>query len=552
MGKQVPDHRRLHGSSTGISVATSESVDTALLTKADESHEIQRLRRMLKTLTKSRKSSDIMLQQLRTEVKVLRRQKEDQGNPEEDDLALVDARKDALKLQQEVARLKQALKDRDDQRHQQLLEATKNDAAVQSEIKRMKAKINKAVRQCARLQQRNTKLKNALIALKNSSGVVVGKSGSKKRPSKSKSKSATSKSKVVPKKKVTKKAPKKQQAPVETESSDDDSDVSPAERGGYSPQMARLMGHRQMENNDEISGASTQSSEDVPIAAQVQTKVPGFFIQESPAEAWRRRKEAQAKKGKSGPLKKRTPSNSRHSRSTTEPGMKAKTGFAIAFPEQDKGVPEFMRKFQKIGMKAPEAVIETSGKVIVSKSVKVGVGGVQLSSQAQGEQKAQAAAQRAEQERLEREKEERLAQEEEDRIVKEAAERREREIAFAKQREEEQKAEEDRLAAEKAAQEAKEKAEAAAAAPAPPPPAAAAPAPPPAAAPAPPPPAAAAPAPPPPAAPEKKKSSFLDSSSDDDSSPLVKKAAPAAAAKPAPKKKSFLDSDSDSDSSSGW
>ena len=530
MGKRVPDN--LRGNSSNISV-TSSSVDTALMTKVDESKEIQRLRRMLKTLTKSRKSSDTMLQQLRAEVKALRQEKEEEDSRGDDALALVDARKDALKLQKEVARLKQELKDRDNRVTQQLLQATKNDAAVQMEVKRMKLKINKAVRQCARLQQRNTKLKDALIRLKTGKG--VGAVASKKRSSKSKP-AAKNKSKApVASKKATKKAPKKQ-VPVETDSSDDDSDVSPADRGGYSPQMARLMGRQE----EESASQETESSEEVHIAAQVQTKVPGFFVQESPAEAWRRRKEAQAKKGKSG-VKKKTPSNSRHSRASAEPGMKPKTGFAIAFPEQDKGVPEFMRKFQKIGMRAPEAVVEASGSVIVSKNVKVGVGGIQMSSHAQGEEKAQAAAREAEKERLEREKEDRLAQEEEDRIVKEAAERREREIAFAKQREEEEKAEEERLAAEKAAQEAKEKAEAAAAVPSPSPDVAAPPAPPP--------PAAASQAPPPPAAP--KKSSFLDSSSDDDSSPLIKKATPAAADKPAPKKKSFLDSDSDS-SSSGW
>ena len=357
-----------------------------------ESKQVRHLKSLIHTLKESRSSSDLMLQQLRQEVDILRRQQQDSVDSR-DALALVDARKTMVTLQKENASLKQELQQRDDTTTQRLLHATPSASAVHQEVRRMKTKINKAVRQCARLQQRNTKLKEALLSYK--------KGGSVRTPStmsKPKSKSATAR-----KSSVTKTPPKKAAATV---NSDDESEEE--EKGGYSPQMARLMGRPAPEESEEEGESSEASSDEpAPRVSQVDHKVPGFFIQESPAEAWRKRKEAEQQnvQKKSGKKKNQKSTSKTTTVVPEQPGMAAKPGFGIAFPAQDQGVPEFMRQFQKIGMKGPEQVVEASGNVQVSDNVKVGLGGVQISG-------AAAAAAKAEEERKIREAERREEEEE--------------------------------------------------------------------------------------------------------------------------------------------
>jgi WW domain len=278
----------------------------------------------------------------------------------------------------------------------------------------------------------------------------------------------------------------------------------------------------------------------------------GFFVQESPAEAWKRRKEAQQLKKEN----KYKPQKEKKSRIVFEKKNDWAANKLRNAPANHPDVSEFLRKFQQIGLHN-ENVIEATGKVEVKSGVMVTAKGVTYSGQAAIE-KAQ------EVKRLRDEEERRLEEEEEAKWEKEEEERRQRELEEEEEenrrrdeeaqrvkeqrereiREKDEKAakeKSEREAREKEEQDAKKKADEEKAAAAPP---AAAPATP-AAAPAPP---AAAPAPPPPAAapaPPAKKKSFLDSSSESDS-PIIKKvAAPAA---PAKKKKSFLDSSSDDSS----
>jgi len=555
MGKRVASptaKQRIRSSSESVSSAGTESL---LDKKKQDTIQVKQLKNMLRALKASRRSSDKMLQQLKAEIEELK-------NDKAQDRALKEALSTIKKLQKEKASLQKELKKRDEITHKNLLQATENNEAVQSEVRRMKTKINKAVRQCGLLQQRNEKLKE-LVMLYKEQGVVVANSGGThenavaRKPKVITSKSTIARkdaktSAVVKPKKSTPLKNGKKAVPAAAVKSEEESE----EDQGYSPQMARLMGNKAAEEEGEET-AESSSSEEVGLAPQVDTRTPGWFIQESPAEAWRRRKAAEAAKGKSGTKQKPPKRTTSANLKTVEPGMKPKSGFTIPLPEQDAGIPEFMRKFQKIGMKGEEKVIETAGAIQTSKDVKVGRLGVQLSAMADGARKADEERLERERERLEREEEERKEREAEEEMAREAAEKREREILAAKIQEEREQAE----AKERHAREEMEKAEKllaekleaqkkAAETPA----AAASEAPGPAAsAPAPAPPAAPAPEPEPEQAPTSTgdtKKSFLESS-DSDSSPLIKKAAAPAPPPAKKKKKSFLD-DSSSDSSSGW
>ncbi|CAB9514567.1 expressed unknown protein [Seminavis robusta] len=329
------------------------------------------------------------------------------------------------------------------------------------------------------------------------------------------------------------------------------------------------------DDDDESEKTSEPSMEPAPKPT-VNTRTPGIRVQESPAEAWKRRKEAKQQK-KEG--KHRIPKQAKSS-IVIEKKHNFKTNQHLA-GSNNADVPEFVRKFKTIAVHHQENAVEATGRVAVGAGVFVGKHGIEYSGAALDEKlEADRLAKQEEEERLAAEEEARWEKEEEERRAREYAEekaaeeerareyaeKREREAQLARERKEREaralaeinaKASEEKAAKEKAEQEAKEKAEQAArekaeaqkkaaeeaakSAPA-------------ASTPAPP---ASAPTPPPAAPAAKPKKSFLDSSSDDDSddSPVVKKAPPpkppaaAAPAKPAAKKKSFFDSDSDSDSS---
>lgn len=312
-----------------------------------------------------------------------------------------------------------------------------------------------------------------------------------------------------------------------------------------SERAARALGEK-IPGDNSYSGSDATSSDSMALPPEVNTSIPGFRLQESPADAWRQRKaeREQRKDGKkSGKRKKqKDPWKDRW----IKPLEKKET--------------EFSKQAGILGHHCEEYVVEANGDVSVGPGVMVTKRGIEYSGEKalqiaeakkQAEREEEEREAREEEERWQREQEEEARKEEEEREARKRAdeeekrlrtEQRAREIAERQAREEAQKregeakaaeeaaakkaeeeaaaakkAEEDRLAKEKAAQEAASK-----------PPAAA--------------PAAAAPAPPP------KKKSFLDSSSDDDSSVGYKPPPKPAAA--APKKKSFLDSSSDESDSS--
>ena len=119
---------------------------------------------------------------------------------------------------------------------------------------------------------------------------------------------------------------------------------------------------------DESEETSEPTPEPLPKPI-VNTKIPGFFIQESPAEAWKRRKEAQRLKKENKQKVRREPkSRIKIEKKNVWVANKHLTGKG---KENDAKVPEFVRKFKKIGHGGNEMVVEASGTVEVKAGVMV-------------------------------------------------------------------------------------------------------------------------------------------------------------------------------------
>jgi len=288
------------------------------------------------------------------------------------------------------------------------------DAAVKSEIHRMKRKINKAVRQVDRLKRRNTKLKTQFVkyARERQSSQPPMHPNQQPQPS------------MYPLDQQ--QAMQQQQANFEREPSvtgppRPQQQKQPAAAAAASPAAHQVVipqfgqappqgeefhwsghdatTHRRLSDNvvnqpivyqDQL--LQRQSTEEFdefyqegeeeepgppPAPVVVDRRVPGWTIQESPAEAWKRRKEEEKQRKAAGGRPPMAPGSQRGGGGPAPPGMRSAHGFSIPLPEKDAGVPEFMKRFQQIGMKGKEDVVECSGKVDTSSGgvriTKVGV-----------------------------------------------------------------------------------------------------------------------------------------------------------------------------------
>ena len=134
------------------------------------SMQLRQLRSIIVQLRESRDTTEAMLHNLRSELSVLRKEQEEKEDPEGEEskrraeilsLELIDAKNEILRLKSENAKLKStagegyATSGAEDDKTLLTEDARK-------EMRRMKKKINKAVRQCEKLKKRKQDLEHEL------------------------------------------------------------------------------------------------------------------------------------------------------------------------------------------------------------------------------------------------------------------------------------------------------------------------------------------------------------------------------------------------------